>query len=141
MNIAFNSAQAALRRTELLEDDTEASRDRQHSRLYPFRAPLLADLGKLSFGSAARRRIIELSHDPKLGPSARGAVDAVDGAKHWLKISPPGQVTVSISGCPRELKSLLLERARLLPALKLGRSVRYRIEDIERIEAEAEVVR
>jgi hypothetical protein len=32
-----------------------------------------------------------------------------------------------------------MERAGLLPALKLGRSVRYRLEDIERIEAEAEV--
>ncbi len=33
------------------------------------------------------------------------------------------------------------ERARVLTALKLGRGVRYRIEDIERIEAQAEVRR
>jgi len=31
------------------------------------------------------------------------------------------------------------ERAGLLPFLKLGRSVRYRLSDIERLEAEAEV--
>ena len=31
------------------------------------------------------------------------------------------------------------ERAGLLPALKIGRSVRYRLEDIERIEAEADI--
>lgn len=31
------------------------------------------------------------------------------------------------------------ERAGLLPALKIGRSVRYRLEVIERIEAEAEI--
>jgi hypothetical protein len=31
------------------------------------------------------------------------------------------------------------ERAGILPALKMGRGVRYRITDIERIEKEAEV--
>ena len=33
------------------------------------------------------------------------------------------------------------EKAGLLPALKLGRGVRYRLVDIERIEADAEVSR
>jgi hypothetical protein len=33
------------------------------------------------------------------------------------------------------------ERAGLLPCLKLGRGVRYRLADVERIEAEAEVIR
>ena len=33
------------------------------------------------------------------------------------------------------------EKAGILPCLKLGRGVRYRIEDIERIEAQAEVRR
>ena len=33
------------------------------------------------------------------------------------------------------------ERAGILPCLKLGRGVRYRIEDIERIERDAEVTR
>ena len=33
------------------------------------------------------------------------------------------------------------ERAGLLPSLKLGRGVRYRLADIERIESEAEVAR
>ena len=32
-----------------------------------------------------------------------------------------------------------MEKAGLLRALKIGRSVRYKIEDIERVEAEAEV--
>lgn len=33
------------------------------------------------------------------------------------------------------------EKAGLLPALKLGRGIRYRLADIERIEAEAEASR
>lgn len=33
------------------------------------------------------------------------------------------------------------EKAGLLPCLKLGRGVRYRLEDVERIEAQAEVRR
>jgi predicted DNA-binding transcriptional regulator AlpA len=33
------------------------------------------------------------------------------------------------------------EKAGLLPSLKLGKSVRYRLSDIERIESEAEVAR
>ena len=41
-------------------------------------------------------------------PSAKRAVEAVDGVKHKLRISPRGQVTTSVTGCPREMKVFLL---------------------------------
>jgi hypothetical protein len=85
-------------------DRCEASLNRR----YPFRAQLLADLGKLSFGVASRRRITELSRDPKKGAAARRTIEAVDGGSHLLRISSREQVTTSVTGCPRELKPLLL---------------------------------
>ena len=78
------------------------------NRRYPFRARLLADLAKLTFGSESRRRIVELSRDPDFGPSAKRAVNAVDGVEHKVRVSPRGQVTTSLTGCPREMKPFLL---------------------------------
>ena len=82
--------------------------ERRRNRRYPFRARLLADLEKLSFDHESRRRIAELLGDPNFGPSAKRAIEAVDGNRHWLRINPREQVTTSVTGCPRELKRLLL---------------------------------
>ena len=92
------------RKRELAFDRRETRRNRR----YPFRARLLADLGKLSFDPDSRRLIAELLGHPDFGPSAKRAIEAVDGNKHWLRVSPREQVTTSITGCPRELKRLLL---------------------------------
>jgi hypothetical protein len=82
--------------------------ERRRNRRYPFRARLLTDLEKLSFDLDSRRLITELLGHPDFGPSAKRAIEAVDGIKHWLRVSPREQVTTSITGCPRELKQLLL---------------------------------
>jgi hypothetical protein len=82
--------------------------ERRRNRRYPFRARLLTDLEKLSFDLDSRRLIAELLGHPDFGPSAKRAIEAVDGIKHWLRVSPREQVTTSITGCPRELKQLLL---------------------------------
>ena len=82
-------------------------RERRRNRRYPFRARLLADLQKLSFDPDSRRLIAELLGHPDFGPSAKRAIQAVDGINHWLRVSPREQVTTSVTGCPRELKRLL----------------------------------
>ena len=92
------------RKRELAFDRSETRRNRR----YPFRARLLADLGKLSFDPDSRRLIAELLGDPDFGPSTKRAIEAVDGNRHWLRVSPREQVTTSVTGCPRELKRLLL---------------------------------
>ena len=83
-------------------------RETRRNRRYPFRARLLTDLKKLSFDPSSRRLIAELLGHPDFGPSAKRAIEAVDGIKHWLRVSPRQQVTTSVTGCPRELKRLLL---------------------------------
>ena len=50
----------------------------------------------------------------------------------WTRDDLSGRWQKSIESLKR------MEKAGLLRALKIGRSVRYRLEDIERIEAEAE---
>ena len=85
-------------------DRCEASLNRR----YPFRAQLKADLTKLRFGVESRKRITELSRDRKAGPSVRRVVEVLGGSDRPLKINPRGQITTPVSGCPRELKPLLL---------------------------------
>jgi hypothetical protein len=85
-------------------DRCEASLDRR----YPFRAQLKADLTKLRFDADSRQRITELSRDRKAGPSVRRVVEVLGGIDRPLKINPRGQITTPVTGCPRELKPLLL---------------------------------
>ena len=85
-------------------DRCEASLERR----YPFRAQLKADLTKLRFGADSRQRITELSRDRNLGPSVRRVVEVLGGIDRPLKINPRGQITTPVTGCPRELKPLLL---------------------------------
>jgi hypothetical protein len=85
--------------------------ERRRNRRYPFRARLLKDLGKLSFDPESRPRIAELLGHPDFGLSAKRAIEAVDGAAQWVRVSPRGQITTSVSGCPKVLKThLLIER-------------------------------
>ena len=62
----------------------------------------------MSFGAGSRRRITELSRDPKKAAAVRRTIEAVDGGSHVLRISPREQITTSVTGCPRGLKPLLL---------------------------------
>jgi hypothetical protein len=89
------------------ETDTDR-REASLNRRYPFRAQLKADLTKLRFGVDSRLRITELSRDQKLGAAVRRVAEVLGGIDRPLKISPRGQVTTPITGCPRELKPLLL---------------------------------
>ena len=97
--------------TAKLASKLESALPRREERLnkrYPYRKTLRSDLDRLSFAFESRRRIAELLSDPNFGPSTQRALQAVDGGKHWVKVSVTGQVTTSISGCPRELKKRLL---------------------------------
>ena len=76
-------------------------RERRCNLRYPFRQQLKVDLRKLSFGDDARERIAHLLGDPQLGPATKRAVEAIDGGKYLLTISPFGQVTTSAGLCPR----------------------------------------
>ena len=89
------------------ETDSER-REASLNRRYPFRVQLKADLAKLSFVAGSRGRITELSRDPKKGAAARRTSEAVEGGSHLFRISPREQITTSVTGCPRELKPLLL---------------------------------
>ena len=82
--------------------------EERRNRRYPFRPRLLMDLTKLSLAFNSRRLILELSHNPKLRPSVKRAVEALDGVNHWVRISPREQITTSVTGCPRKLKAFLL---------------------------------
>jgi hypothetical protein len=74
----------------------------------PFRAQLQQDLRRLGFGNEARRMIAKFSRDPKLRSATQTVVTAIDCQQHKVKQSPRGQITTSISSCPKPLKKLLL---------------------------------
>ena len=85
-----------------------ARREERLNRRYPFRARLVSDLRSLSFSVNSRATIADLLRDPNLAPSTMRALEAVDGVAHWVRVSPRGQITTSVSGCPRTLKAFLL---------------------------------
>jgi hypothetical protein len=93
-----------VKKRETDTDRCEASLNRR----YPFRAQLKADLTKLHFGVESRKRVTELSRDRNLGPAVRRVVEVLGGIDRPLKINQRGQVTTPVTGCPRELKPLLL---------------------------------
>jgi hypothetical protein len=72
-----------------------------------FRAQLQQDLRKLGFNDDARSMIAEFLRDPKLRNSTQSVVEAIDCKQHSVRQSPRGQITTSISSCPRPLKKLL----------------------------------
>ena len=78
------------------------------NRRYPFRATLLNDLGKLCFSPDSRGLIADLLREKNLTPAVVRALQAVDGAVHWVRVSPRGQITTSVAGCPKMLKAQLL---------------------------------
>ena len=85
-----------------------ARREERLNRRYPFRSTLLGDLSKLSFGVDSRATIADLLRDKNFAPSILRALEAVDGAAHWVRVSPRGQITTPVSGCPKILKAQLL---------------------------------
>ena len=92
---------------EKRESATER-RERRCNLRYPFRRQLKVDLHKLRFSDDARERIAHLLGDPQIGPAAKRAVEAIDGGKYLLTISPCGQVTTSAGLCPKVLKPYFL---------------------------------
>jgi hypothetical protein len=52
--------------------------------------------------------IAELMRDPNLKNSTQAVVDCVDRKSHRIRQSPRGQITTSISSCPKILKKLLV---------------------------------
>ena len=84
--------------------------DRRENRLnrkYPFRKQLLTDLAAVSFSDSARR-IIAKGFSTKGFDNLRTLVTAIDGGKHFVRVSERGQVTTSLGSCPRELQPHLL---------------------------------
>ena len=83
-------------------------REERLNRRYPFRARLLGDLATLSFSLDSRRMIQDLLRERNMTLAVMRALEAVDGKAHWVRVSPRGQITTSVSGCPRMLKTHLL---------------------------------
>ena len=77
------------------------------NRKYPFRKQLLADLAAVSFSPSARR-IIAKGFSGKGFDNLRTVVTAIDGGKHFVRVSERGQITTSLGSCPRELQPHLL---------------------------------
>jgi hypothetical protein len=96
---------SCLAKKRLLASDR---REERLNRRYPFRARLLGDLATFSFSPDSRAQIAELLRDPNLAPSTLRALQAVDGGAHWVRVSPRGQITTSVSGCPKALKTQFL---------------------------------
>ncbi len=74
---------------------------------FSVRTGVLRDLARLSFRQAAREDIEKLRAKTDFRSSVERTVRAVDTHEHTARISTRGQITTSISVCPRELKPLL----------------------------------
>ena len=77
------------------------------NRKYPYRRQLLNDLCSLGFAVAARPLIAKMLTDNGRDNVSR-LVSAVDGRNHTVWTSERGQITTSISSCPKELQPHLL---------------------------------
>lgn len=77
------------------------------NRKYPWRAKLLEDLDAISFWHAARR-IIGKGLSGKSTENLNRLIIAVDTQAHFVTVSERGQITTSISNCPRDLQPHLL---------------------------------
>jgi hypothetical protein len=86
-----------------------ASQRREHrlSRRYPFRGQLLRDLQAVSFAPQARA-IIAKEIIGKGFNNLNRIIAAIDGHDHSVRVSERGQVTTTISSCPKELQPHLL---------------------------------
>jgi hypothetical protein len=74
---------------------------------YPYRERLLRDLSALSFAPEARPLIADgMSSNRR--DLLTTLVCAIDGRDHKVDVSPRGQITTSVSSCPRELRPHLL---------------------------------
>jgi hypothetical protein len=77
------------------------------NRKFPWREKLLADLRTITFSNSARP-IIAQGFSTKGSENLTRLVSAVDAKQHFVKVSVRGQITTSISNCPRELQPHLL---------------------------------
>jgi hypothetical protein len=77
-------------------------------RRQPFRAQLQQDLRKLSFNDDARSMIAKFLRNPNLRSSTQSVMEAADLKQHSVRQNPRGQITTSISSCPKPLKEFLL---------------------------------
>ena len=86
-----------------------ASQRREHrlTRRYPFRGQLLKDLQAVSFAPQARA-IIAKEIIGKGYNNLNRIIAAIDGHDHSVRVSERGQVTTTISSCPKELQPHLL---------------------------------
>jgi len=87
----------------------DARREKRLNRRYPFRRQLLVDLKALSFSSSARP-VIAHGLGTEGSDNLKRLISAIDGPKHFVRVSERGQITTSISSCPRELRPHLLLR-------------------------------
>jgi hypothetical protein len=74
---------------------------------YSFRRQLLTDLQALSFAAQARA-IIAREITGKGSRNLNKLIGAIDGRDHYVRVSERGQITTSISSCPKELQPHLL---------------------------------
>jgi hypothetical protein len=82
-------------------------RENRLNRIYPFRKQLLVDLPAVSFSPSARPMIAK-GFWGKGSDNLRTLVTAIDGGRHFVRVSVRGQITTSIGSCPRELQPYLL---------------------------------
>ena len=73
---------------------------------YLFRKQLLADLNAASLDPAARPKVAKALNS-KSGNNMIALVKAIDSPEHTVRVSERGQITTSISSCPRDLQSHL----------------------------------
>jgi hypothetical protein len=81
--------------------------EKRLNRNYPWRARLSVDLHAIRFSDSARR-IIANDLSSKRSENLKQLVRAVDAGVHFIKVSARGQITTSISNCPRDLHPHLL---------------------------------
>jgi hypothetical protein len=81
--------------------------DKRLNRKFPWRQQLFVDLRAISFPDSARR-IIASGLVGEGRENLTRLLRAVDAEAHFIKVSERGQITTSITSCPRELQPHLL---------------------------------
>lgn len=94
-----------------LRDKRRTARQRLEQRLRrrePFREALQRDLSRIGISSEGRQVIASLLRSGTKDDATRFVVAAIDGNQHTVRTSVLGQITTSVSNCPREIRPQLL---------------------------------
>ena len=87
--------------------EAECRKEARLQKKQPWRCKLFKDLNSLSFSYRGQEIASYLLSKPNFKNAVCNTAQAMDGKNHYIKTNQVGQISTSIHGCPKELKTNL----------------------------------